>query len=303
MVHNIAVDEERSGTRIDKFLSLYLGDFTRAYIQKLIDEGYVKVNGRLPKSSYKVQVGDEIVVGLKPLEEPKTLPENIPLDIYFEDDHVIVVNKPAGMPVHPATGNYSGTLVNALLYHCKDLSGIGGVTRPGIVHRLDKDTTGLLVAAKNDKVHLNLAKQFEERSVIRYYYALVHGNIKNDKGMIDAPIGRDPKNRKKMAVTSLNSKQAVTYFEVKKRFGIYTLLCLKLKTGRTHQIRVHMSYIKHPVVGDEKYGGKTKNFKLDTNMLHAYMLGFKHPISGNYMEFKAPFPEHFKKVLDDLGYG
>ncbi|MCL0100834.1 RluA family pseudouridine synthase [Peptococcaceae bacterium] len=300
MIQNIIVGEREAGARIDKFLALHLEDFTRTHIQKLIDEGAVKVNDKIPKPSYKVQAGDEIVVTLKPLEEPKALPENIPLDIYFEDEYIIVVNKPAGMPVHPATGNYSGTLVNALMYHCKDLSGIGGVMRPGIVHRIDKDTTGLLVIAKNDQVHLNLAKQFEERRVVRCYYALVHGNIKNDKGMIDAPIGRDKRDRKKMAVTNINAKPAITYFEVERRFGRYTLIRLKLKTGRTHQIRVHMSYIKHPVVGDEKYGGKTKDFKLDAHMLHAYMLGFKHPVSERYMEFKAPFPEHFKQVLDEL---
>lgn len=298
--YRLEVKETESGVRLDKYLAQKIEGLTRSYIQKLLNEGAVSVNGSKTKASYKVQTGDEIV-----LEEPDPVelavePENIPLDIYYEDDDVIVVNKPRGMVVHPAEGNYSGTLVNALLYHCRNLSVINGVMRLGIVHRIDKDTTGLLMVAKNNAAHNNLAKQLKEHSVVRRYIALVHGNIPYDRGTIDAPIGRDAHDRQKMAVTEKNSKAAVTHFTVKRRYGQYTLVECRLETGRTHQIRVHMAYIKHPVVGDPKYGGKSKNFNLQGQLLHAAVLGFNHPKTGKYMEFTAPLPEDFVAVLNSL---
>lgn len=294
------INEQDAGTRLDKFLAREIEDLTRSYIQKLLGEGMAKINGKEVKPSYKLQTGDKIELIEPDPVELTVEPENIPLDIYYEDEDVIVVNKPQGMVVHPADGNYSGTLVNALLYHCRDLSGINGVLRPGIVHRIDKDTSGLLVVAKNDASHLDLAGQLKEHSVTRRYLALVHGNLQVESGTIEAPIGRDPNNRQKMAVTDKNSKQAITHFKVKKRFGQYTLVECQLETGRTHQIRVHMAYIKHPVVGDPKYGGKTKKFNLNGQLLHAAVLGFKHPRTAEYLEFEAPLPKHFQAVLNKL---
>ncbi|MBO8136550.1 MAG: RluA family pseudouridine synthase [Desulfotomaculum sp.] len=294
------INEQDAGTRLDKFLAREIEDLTRSYIQKLLCEGMAKINGKEVKPSYKLQTGDKIELIEPDPVELTVEPENIPLDIYYEDEDVIVVNKPQGMVVHPADGNYSGTLVNALLYHCRDLSGINGVLRPGIVHRIDKDTSGLLVVAKNDASHLDLAGQLKEHSVTRRYLALVHGNLQVESGTIEAPIGRDPSNRQKMAVTDKNSKQAITHFKVKKRFGQYTLVECQLETGRTHQIRVHMAYIKHPVVGDPKYGGKTKKFNLNGQLLHAAVLGFKHPRTAEYLEFEAPLPKHFQAVLNNL---
>ncbi|WP_031516124.1 RluA family pseudouridine synthase [Desulfofalx alkaliphila] len=300
MLHRLQVGENEAGRRLDKYLAQEINNLTRTYIQSLLDDGLVTVNGAKTKASYKVQEGDTIV-----LEEPDPVelsiePENIPLDICYEDSDILVVNKPQGMVVHPAEGNYTGTLVNALLYHCKELSRINGELRPGIVHRIDKDTSGLLVVAKNDSAHTHLAQQLKEHKVIRKYLALVHGNIKSDVGTIDAPIGRDPKERQRMAVVHKNSKAAVTHFTVKERFGRYTLVECQLETGRTHQIRVHMAYIKHPVVGDAKYGGQTKAFKLTGQLLHAMFLSFKHPRTGEQIEFKSPLPKHFLAAINKI---
>ncbi|MBM7855131.1 23S rRNA pseudouridine1911/1915/1917 synthase [Desulfohalotomaculum tongense] len=299
-IHSFQVTKDDAGMRLDKFLAREIDDLTRSYIQKLLHENMARVNGKKVKASYKLQPGDNVELEQPDPVELSVEPENIPLDIYYEDEDIIIVNKPQGMVVHPADGNYSGTLVNALLYHCRDLSGINGVLRPGIVHRIDKDTSGLLMVAKNDAAHLDLARQLKEHSVTRRYLALVHGNIKVDSAVIDAPIGRDPRDRQKMAVTDKNSKPAVTHFTVKERFGRYSLVECRLETGRTHQIRVHMAYIKHPVVGDAKYGGQTREFKLAGQLLHAAVLGFKHPGSGEYMCFEAPLPRHFQAVLNKL---
>lgn len=300
VIHRFDVEQGDGGLRLDKFLAQEIEELTRSYIQTLLNEGLVKVNDRIAKASYKLQPGDNVVLEQPDPVELSIEPENIPLDIYYEDEDVVVVNKPRGMVVHPAEGNYSGTLVNALLYHCRDLSGINGVMRPGIVHRIDKDTTGLLMVAKNDTAHLSLAQKLKDHSVTRLYRTLVHGNIKNDKGIIDAPIGRDIRDRQKMAVTDKNSKYAVTHFSVLKRFGQYTLLECKLETGRTHQIRVHLNYIQHPVVGDDKYGGQAKQFNLAGQLLHAAVLGFNHPRTGEDVLLEAPLPDHFQKVLDKL---
>jgi 23S rRNA pseudouridine1911/1915/1917 synthase len=251
------------------------------------------------KANYKVSQGDRIALTIPAPSVVEIVPEDIPLDIAYEDRDVIVVNKPRGMVVHPAPGHVSGTLVNALMHHCKDLSGINGELRPGIVHRIDKDTTGLIMAAKNDKAHASLAAQLKEHSVNRRYLALVHGNISHDQGTIDAPIGRDPQDRKMYTVTDRNSKHAVTHFTVVERFGDYSLLELKLETGRTHQIRVHMKYIGHPLVGDPVYG-KSKGIKLNGQALHAAVLGFVHPASGQYLEFSAPMPEDMEELLTIL---
>lgn len=294
------VGEGDAGKRLDTFLAGKIGELTRSHIQKLITEEMSLVNGEPVRASYKVRPGDLITLQIPEPVELEVKAEPLPLDIYFEDGDVIVVNKPRGMVVHPAEGNYSGTLVNALLYHCRDLSGINGVMRPGIVHRLDKDTSGLIMVAKNDPAHVGLAQQLEERLVVRRYLALVHGLVKEPSGMVDAPIGRDPRNRQKMAVAQKNSKYAVTNYRVLNRFTDYTYLELKLETGRTHQIRVHMSFIGHPVVGDPKYGPSRQHFGLDGQFLHAAVLGFKHPRTGTYLEFEAPLPEVLEKILDKL---
>lgn len=300
VIHRFEVRESDAAVRLDKYLAQQLEGITRSYIQKLLLDGAVQVNGLKTKAGYKVQVGDKIVLEQPDPVELTVEAEKIPLDIYYEDEDVIVVNKSRGMVVHPAEGNYSGTLVNALLYHCGDLSGINGVMRPGIVHRIDKDTTGLIMVAKNDAAHLSLAKQLKEHTVVRRYLALVHGSINYDRGTIDAPIGRDIYDRQKMAVTAKNSKQAVTHFTVKHRYGQFTMVECRLETGRTHQIRVHMAHIKHPVVGDPKYGGQTKRFKLQGQLLHAAVLGFNHPRTGKYLEFTAPIPEDFQAVINSL---
>lgn len=294
------IEASQAGKRIDIFLTEQNPDFTRSHVQKIIGEDLVWVNDSIIKANYKLKNRDNVIFRIPEPEELEILPENIPLDIMYEDGDVIVVNKPQGMVVHPAIGNYSGTLVNALLAHCKDLSGINGVLRPGIVHRLDKDTSGVIMAAKSDQAHLSLAQQIKDRSVNRRYYALVHGNIPEPAGIIDAPIGRDPKDRKKMAVVTTNSKSAITRYEVVERFGEYTLVECKLETGRTHQIRVHMAYLHHPVVGDPVYGPKKPHFKLEGQLLHAFLLGFKHPRSGEDVEFKADRPELFEKILRKL---
>lgn len=294
------VTEEQTGVRLDVFISGIDTGLTRSRIQKLVTEGGVTVNGNPSKSNYKVREGDiiDITVSEPILLEVKA--EKIPLDVVYEDKSLLVVNKPQGMTVHPATGNYSGTLVNALLAHCDDLSGINGVIRPGIVHRIDKDTSGLLVVAKNDEAHLSLADQIKEHTVSRLYMALVHGNIVEPKGIIDAPIGRDARDRKKMAVVTRNAKNAVTRYRVMERFGDFTLVECELETGRTHQIRVHMAYLGYPVAGDPVYGPRKNPLGLKGQALHAYLLGFKHPLSGEYLEFKAELPPYFTALINDL---
>ncbi|MGQ9557846.1 MAG: RluA family pseudouridine synthase [Desulfurispora sp.] len=294
------VGEEQAGQRLDRFLAGQNPDLSRTYLQELIDQGRVAVDQRQGKAGQRVKPGQQVTVLLPPPRDLEVRPEKIALDIYYEDSHVIVVNKPRGMVVHPAEGNYSGTLVNALLYHCRDLSGINGVLRPGIVHRLDKDTSGLLVVAKHDQAHVHLAEQLKERQVRRRYLALVHGLVRHQKGSIDAPIGRDPRDRQKMAVVFRNSKPALTLFLVRRYCGQYSYLELQLATGRTHQIRVHMAYIGHPLVGDPKYGPARSHQVLDGQFLHAALLGFRHPFSGEYLEFRAPLPEELGAYLQQV---
>lgn len=291
-------DEDK---RIDNFLNNNLEDVSRNRIQKLIEEKQVLVNNKSINKNYKTKENDKIIINVEEPKEIDILPENIPLNIVYEDEDVILVNKPQDMVVHPANGHYSHTLVNALMYHCKDnLSGINGVMRPGIVHRIDKDTSGILIVAKNDKAHQKLANQLEQHSMTRVYYAIVYNNLKNDKGIIDAPIGRHPIDRKKMAVTDKNSKRAVTHYEVLQRFNKYTFIKLKLETGRTHQIRVHMSYIGNPLLGDIVYGKEKQPFKLFGQVLHAKVLGFVHPTTNKYMEFETELPQYFKDILKKL---
>ncbi|MDD4238389.1 MAG: RluA family pseudouridine synthase [Desulfotomaculaceae bacterium] len=300
MENSFAVDDEDAGKRLDVYLAEQVEELTRSYIQKLISEMMATVNSQPARANCRLKTGDLVRLQVPDLEALEVIAEPIALDIYYEDADVVVVNKPRGMVVHPAEGNYSGTLVNALLYHCRDLSGINGVMRPGIVHRLDKDTSGLIVAAKNDAAHASLAQQFKDRQVNRFYRALVHGRVKEKSGEVDAPIGRDPRDRQRMAVVQKNGKQAVTTYRVLGRYNGYTYLDLKLRTGRTHQIRVHMSYIGYPVVGDPKYGPTRAHFNLDGQFLHAELLGFSHPRSGQHLEFKAPLPEVLQNVLKHL---
>ncbi|MFU0823783.1 RluA family pseudouridine synthase [Clostridium sp.] len=298
-IERLIVDDEHVNFRLDVFLSKNYEDKSRSYIQKLIEEENVKVNDKIKKSNYKLRLNDIITINIPETQELIVEPENIPLNILYEDEDVIVVNKPQGMVVHPAPGNYSGTLVNALLYHCKDLSGINGVARPGIVHRIDKDTSGILVVAKNDKAHKRLAEQLKEHTMKREYIALLEGRLKNDEGIIDKPIGRNPKDRLKMGVVE-GGKKAVTHYKVIERYEKNTLVKCILETGRTHQIRVHMSYIGHPLVGDPIYGFKKSKFSLNGQMLHAKKLGFIHPSSGKYIEFESDLPDYFKEVLRKL---
>jgi 23S rRNA pseudouridine1911/1915/1917 synthase len=290
-----------SGERIDKFICSKLDDLTRSAVQKLIEEGNAEVNGAAVSKNYKCKAGDEVEITLPDAVPLDVEAENIPLDIVYEDDDLLVVNKPKGMVVHPANGNYTGTLVNALLFHCRDsLSGINGVIRPGIVHRIDKDTSGLLIVAKNDAAHLSLARQIKEHSFTRAYEAVVYGNIKEDEITVNQPIGRSPKDRKKMAVTLKNSKNATTHFKVIKRYGEFTHVRCVLETGRTHQIRVHSAYIGHPVAGDAVYGPKKVIGELGGQCLHAKQIGFIHPKTGEYMEFESNLPEYFTKFLNKL---
>lgn len=296
----ITVNEAFDGFRIDVFVSEQVEGVSRSYAKKLLEQEAIKVNGKTAKSSLKIKNGDEIEVSLPEPEPIEAEPEDIPLDVVFEDDSVMVINKPRGMVVHPAVGNENGTVVNAALYHCKgSLSGINGSMRPGIVHRIDKDTTGLLVIAKNDHAHKCLTDQLADRSLSRIYYTLVNGNIKEDEGMVSAPIGRSLKDRKKMAVCP-DGRDAETHFWVLERFGAYTLVKCKLKTGRTHQIRVHMKHIGHSVVGDKTYGIKNERFSLDGQLLHAGEISFIHPDTGKAVSFSAPLPEDFENVLDVL---
>lgn len=273
---------------------------TRSQIQKLIDNGNVTVNGNTAKSNLKLKVGDVIYVEIPEPVDANIVAEDIPLDIVYEDNSLLVVNKPQGMVVHPACGNYSGTLVNALMYHCKEsLSGINGVLRPGIVHRIDKDTSGLLLVAKTNQAHLSLAEQIKEKAAKREYECIVSGHLSTKKGIIDAPIGRHPTSRLKMAVTPTNSKHAVTHFEVLEYLDNATYVACRLETGRTHQIRVHMQYIGHPVMGDPVYASKNPH-KLAGQALHARTIGFEHPVTGEYMEFSQPAPQYFYDLLDTL---
>ncbi|WP_407643497.1 RluA family pseudouridine synthase [Cohnella endophytica] len=297
------IENEQSGERLDKHLAEALADksVSRSQAQEWIRTGAITVNGNVVKPNTKLAAGDRIVVVLPEPEPLEALPENIPLEVVFEDSDVIVINKPRGMVVHPAAGHPSGTVVNALLHHCKDLSGINGVMRPGIVHRIDKDTSGLLMVAKNDLAHTSLAEQLKEHTVTRKYSALVYGVMQHDKGTIDAPIGRANHDRKLYVVTEKNSKHAITHFAVTERFDEYTLLELKLQTGRTHQIRVHMKYIGFPLVGDPVYGGKSgRTLGMNGQALHAGILGFVHPRSGEYMEFTVPIPEDMEHALNIL---
>lgn len=283
--------------RIDVFVS-EIADVTRSRAAKLISDGCVQINNKTAQKSDKLQMGDKVSVTVPEPLEYDVLPQNLNLQIIFEDEHLLVVNKPKGMVVHPAAGNYEGTLVNGLMYHCKDnLSGINGVMRPGIVHRIDKNTSGLLIVAKNDNAHNFLAQQIKEHSFTREYEAIVYGNFKDDKGTINAPIGRHPVKRKQMTVTSTASRNAVTHYEVLERFGEFTHLKLRLETGRTHQIRVHMAYIGHPVAGDDVYGPKKVITELSGQCLHARKIGFIHPVSREYLEFSSPLPEYFEKFL------
>ena len=296
---DIWVAEDADSQRIDKYLSMVVEDLSRSRIASLIEEGSILVNGEVIRAKYKVKPADHITAAFEDEMALEAAPEKMELDIRYEDHDVIVINKPKGIVVHPANGNQSGTLVNGLLYHCKDLSGINGVLRPGIVHRIDKDTTGLLIVAKNDKAHASLSKQLQNKSVNRLYYALVHGVIEHEFGTIDAPIGRDPKDRQKMAVIATNSKPARTHFRVVERFAKYTLVECRLETGRTHQIRVHMQYIGHPVVGDEKYSYR-KTMKTNGQLLHAHQLTFLHPTTNERIAVEAPLPKQFADILEEL---
>lgn len=293
-VYDFIIENDEEGRRLDILLSSNMEDFSRNYIQRLIGKGNVRVNGKVESvKKYKVKTNDKIEILIPEPEKLELLPEDIPLDITYEDKDIVVVYKPKGMVVHPAVGNYTGTLVNALLYHCKNLSSINGVIRPGIVHRIDKDTSGLLVVAKNDKAHASLAEQFKEHSIKRVYHAIIYGNIKDDSGTIDLPIGRHQTNRLKMAVTDTNSKNAITHYEVIERFGNFTYISARLETGRTHQIRVHMAYLQHPLLGDIVYGPKKSKYNIEGQLLHAKVIGFMHPTTGIYMEFDSDLPKHF----------
>ncbi|KEZ54174.1 RluA family pseudouridine synthase [Metabacillus indicus] len=295
----IKIDDSNKYERLDKLLAAENADWSRSQVQIWIKEGHVKVNDGESRSNYKVQPGDTVTLLIPDPEPLDVLPEDMNLDVYYEDADVLVVNKPKGMVVHPAPGHLSGTLVNGLMAHCKDLSGINGVMRPGIVHRIDKDTSGLLMVAKNDMAHESLVNQLVEKSVTRRYQAIVHGIIQHDKGTVDAPIGRDKQDRQSMTVTNEHSKDAVTHFHVLDRFAGFTLIECQLETGRTHQIRVHMKYIGFPIVGDPKYGPK-KTPNIGGQALHAGVLGFKHPRTGEYLEFNAPLPAEFQQVIEDL---
>ena len=295
------VTSEQDGERLDKLLSIIYPDFSRSFFQKLIKENSIKVNEKIQKANYKVQTDDVISVLIPDAIETSIEPEDIPLDILYEDNDVLVVNKPKGMVVHPSAGHYSGTLVNAIMYHCKDsLSGINGEIRPGIVHRIDMDTTGSLIVCKNDESHVAIAEQIKEHSCNRIYVGIVCGNVKEDEGTIDAPIGRHPIDRKKMAINEKNGKPAVTHYKVLKRFGKYTYMQFKLETGRTHQIRVHMASIGHPLLGDELYSKNCPFKHLQGQTLHARTIGFIHPRTKEYMEFSAPLPKYFDDLLQKL---
>lgn len=299
--YHFVIDEESANQRVDSAVTKLVNGLTRSSVQKLIDGGNITVNHHVINKNYKLKLDDALVIVVPEAKPMEAAAENIPIEIIYEDCDLLVVNKPKGMVVHPANGNWEGTLVNALLYHCgNSLSGINGVIRPGIVHRIDKDTSGLLMVAKNDAAHLGLAQQIKDHSFTREYETIVYGNVREDKGTICQPIGRNPKDRKKMAVTMKNSKPATTHFEVIKRYGDFTHLRCRLETGRTHQIRVHMAYIGHPVAGDSVYGPKKVITSLKGQCLHAKKIGFVHPIKNEYMEFSSDLPDYFKSFLKKL---
>ena len=300
---DLQITETQNGTRLDSFLAEELDGISRSYLQKLIGEQQILVNNKAVKANYKVKTGDILLINIPDAAPIDVLPEEMDLNIVYEDSDLLVVNKPVGLVVHPAHGHYSGTLVNGLLAHCKDLSGINGMLRPGIVHRIDKDTSGLLMIAKNDLAHQHLAAQLKEDSIKRAYYALVQGVISEPAGLVDAPIGRHETDRKKMAVTFKNSKEARTHYYVKVRFARHTFIECRLETGRTHQIRVHMSYLGYPLVGDPLYGTRKNNRDFPGQALHAYALGFIDPRTGEELYFEAPLPEHFQTVLKNLSQG
>lgn len=297
----LRVKEGEGGIRMDRYLSEQLPDLSRSYLQKMIKESRVLSGEKAMKASEKTVEGQEVVIEVPEPVEPEILPEDLDLDILYEDADVILINKPKGMVVHPSVGHYSGTIVNGLMYHCKDeLSGINGILRPGIVHRIDMDTTGVIIACKNDKAHSAIAEQLKRHTITRRYRAIVCGNLTEDEGTVNAPIGRHPIDRKRMAVVRQGGKEAVTHYKVLERFGNYTYVECCLETGRTHQIRVHMASIGHPLLGDEVYGRARSPFKLEGQTLHAMVLGFVHPTTGEYMEFTAPLPEYFEHVLEVL---
>lgn len=298
-MYNFKVTDECQGKRLDRWLAEQEIELTRSAIQKLISEGEIKVNGKFVPKNYVLKKDDDVSVNIPEPKELDVKAQDLPIEIVYQDEDLLVVNKPKGMVVHPAAGNYEGTLVNALLHHCKgQLSGINGIVRPGIVHRIDKNTSGLLIVAKNDKAHLKLAEQIKAHTFTREYEAVVCGRMKNESGTINAPIGRHPVDRKKMCVTDKNSKDAVTHYFVIENFEAYSHLRLKLETGRTHQIRVHMAYIGHPVLGDDVYG---KPFKgIEGQCLHAKKIGFVHPATGEYLEFDSELPLYFKNILQKL---
>ncbi|MCI5774005.1 MAG: RluA family pseudouridine synthase [Erysipelotrichaceae bacterium] len=299
-MEKITVTDLEKALRVDKYLNMVQDELSRSFIQQLIDDEKIVINDKPCKSNTKVKNGDIITINDFALVEIDAKPEDIPLDIIYEDQDIIVINKPKGMVVHPSIGNYEHTLVNALLFHCKDLSGINGKIRPGIVHRIDKDTTGCIVACKNDKAHEAIAQQLANKTCHREYMALVEGVIEHNSGTIDAPIGRDGKDRKKMTVTEINSKEAITHFDVIERFKKYTLVKCKLETGRTHQIRVHMQFIDHPIVGDEVYGRRKTLKNTQGQVLHAYKLELIHPTTLEKMTFEAPLPTYFTELLTSI---
>ncbi|WP_077610825.1 RluA family pseudouridine synthase [Clostridium sp. Marseille-P2415] len=301
MKQQFVVSAEEAGVRIDRYLSERCGEISRSYLQKLMKEQMVLVDDNPVKSNYKVNAGDRIELSIPEATEPEIVPEEMVLDILYEDKDIILINKPKGMVVHPAAGHYSGTLVNGLMAHCRDdLSGINGIMRPGIVHRIDMDTTGVLIVCKNDMSHNSIAQQLKEHTITRKYYAVVHGILKEDEGTIHAPIGRHPIDRKKMSINEKNGREAITHYRVLERFRQFTYVECQLETGRTHQIRVHMASIGHPLLGDAVYGPAKCPFRLEGQTLHAGVLGIIHPRSGKYMEFTAPLPEYFEDLLRKL---
>lgn len=301
-LETVMADAEDAGTRVDVFLAAKLGA-SRSNMQKLLDEGRVKRGDKVLKANYKVRAGEVFTVDIPEPEPIEAVPEDIPLDIIYEDDDVVVLNKARGMVVHPAPGNYTGTLVNALLYHCTNLSGINSAIRPGIVHRLDKDTSGIMIVAKNDAAHIALSQQIQSKTAVRTYLAVVRGNIKTDSGTITTQIARDKNDRKKMAVVKEGGREAITDYEVLERFGKYTLVRCKLRTGRTHQIRVHMEYLGYPLVGDPKYSPMKTPFAIKGQALHSHTLEFTHPRTGERMKFEAPLPEDMHKIITRLHNG
>lgn len=301
-LETVTAEAEDAGTRADVFLAAKLG-VSRSNMQKLLEDGRVKRGEKIIKANYKVRAGEMFVVGIPEPEPIEAVPENIPLDIIYEDDDVVVLNKARGMVVHPAPGNYTGTLVNALLYHCSNLSGINSAIRPGIVHRLDKDTSGIMIVAKNDAAHISLSQQIQSKTAVRTYLAVVRGNIKTDSGTIETQIARDKTDRKKMAVVKEGGRDAITDYEVLERFGKYTLVRCKLRTGRTHQIRVHMEYLGYPLVGDPKYSPMKTPFGIKGQALHSHTLEFTHPRTGERMKFEAPLPEDMHKIITRLHNG